>query len=86
MNEIVNEVTLVLRRWDKETGLTERTQVYPTLDALYSACLNVADTDLIDRIIIRGQDAVGKERVVTFVFQSVTVTAPETIIGDELIE
>jgi hypothetical protein len=75
MNEIVSEVTLVLRRWDKESGLTEHEQVYPTLDALYSACLNAQDTDLIDRIIIRGQDDKGAERVVTFVFQSVTVTS-----------
>ncbi len=79
MDETVSEVTLVLRRWDKETGLTERTQVYPTLEALYSACLNAGDTDLIDRIIIRGQDTGGKERVVTFVFQSVTVSAPENV-------
>ena len=77
MDETVRELTLVLRRWDKDTGLTERTQVYPTLAALYSACLNVDDTDLIDRIIIRGLDAGGKERVVTFVFQSVTVSAPD---------
>lgn len=75
MNETVSEVTLVLRRWDKESGLTEHEQVYPTLDALYSACLNAQDTDLIDRIIIRGQDDKGAERVVTFVFQSVTVTS-----------
>jgi hypothetical protein len=75
MNETVSEVTLVVRRWDKEAGLTEHTQVYPTLDALYSACLNAKDTDLIDRIIIRGQDEGGAERVVTFVFQSVTVSS-----------
>jgi hypothetical protein len=49
--------------------------VYPTLDALYSACLNAKDTDLIDRIIIRGEDEGGAERVVTFVFQSVTVSS-----------
>ena len=73
MNETVNEVTLILRRWDQESGLTEHTRVYPSLESLYSACLNVGDTDLIDRIIIRGQDGSGKERVLTFVFQSVTV-------------
>lgn len=75
MKETINEVTLVLRRWDKESGLTEHTRVYPSLEALYSACLNVGDTDLIDRLIIRGNDEAGQERVLTFVFQSVTVSS-----------
>ncbi len=74
MKETINEVTLVLRRWDRESGLTEHTRVYPSLEALYSACLNVGDTDLIDRLIIRGSDEAGKDRVLTFVFQSVTVS------------
>jgi hypothetical protein len=74
MEETIHDVTLVLRRWDKESGLTEHTRVYPSLEALYRACLNAGDTDLVDRLIIRGSDQVGKERVVTFVFQSVTVS------------
>jgi hypothetical protein len=74
MNETIHEVTLVLRRWDKESGLTEHTRVYPSIEALFSACLNVGDIDLVDRLIIRGNDGAGKERVVTFVFQSVTVS------------
>ena len=74
MEETIHEVTLVMRRWDKESGLTEHPRVYPSLEALYRACLNVGDADLVDRLIIRGNDEVGKERVVTFVFQSVTVS------------
>ena len=74
MNETVTNATLVFRTWDKESGLTEHTQMHPTLESLYSACLTAKDTDLIDRIIIRGHDAAGKERVVTFVFQSVTIS------------
>ncbi len=73
MTETVNEVTLILRRWDRESGLSEHARVYPSLDSLYSACLGVSDPDLIDRIIIRGRDDTGKERILTFVFQSVTV-------------
>jgi len=73
MPETVSEVTLILRRWDEESGLTEHTQVYPSLDSLFSACLNIHSPDLIDRVIIRGQDSHGNERVLTFVFQSVTV-------------
>jgi hypothetical protein len=74
MNETVSEVTLVFRNWDRESGLTEHAQVHPSLEALYSACLTAKDTDLIDRIIIRGRDAAGRERVVTFMFQSVTIS------------
>lgn len=74
MKETINDLTLVLRRWDKDSGLTEHTRVYPSLEALYSACLNMGDADLVDRLIIRGSDGAGKERVVTFVFQSVTVS------------
>ena len=72
MSEIISDVTLVLRRWDKEAGLTEHLQVYPTLNSLYTACLTLPNTDLIDRLIIRGRDETGKERVLTFVFQSET--------------
>jgi len=74
MNETVTDVTLVFRNWDQEAGLTEHAQVHPSLEALYSACLTAGDTDLIDRIILRGQDAEGHERIVTFVFQSVTIS------------
>jgi hypothetical protein len=74
MNETVSDVTLVFRNWDQHAGLTEHTQVHPTLEALYSACLTAKEADLIDRIIIRGHDANGHERIVTFVFQSVTVS------------
>ena len=73
MSEHVHEVTLVTRRWDKQSGLTEAEHVFPTLDALFSACLNVTGPDLIDRLTIRGRDANGKERTLNFVFQSVTV-------------
>lgn len=74
MSETVTDVTLVFRNWDREAGLTEHTQVHPSLEALYTACLTAKDTDLIDRIILRGRDDAGKERIVTFVFQSVTVS------------
>ena len=74
MKETVAEVTLVFRNWNRESGLTERTQLHPTLDSLFSACLKAGDADLIDRIVIRGQDDKGKEQVVTFVFQSVTIS------------
>jgi hypothetical protein len=74
MNETVSEVTLVYRNWNRESGLTERNQPHPTLDSLFKACLTAGDEELIDRVIIKGRDAEGKEQTVTFVFQSVTVS------------
>lgn len=73
MNETVSEVTLIYRNWNREYGLTERNQPHPTLDSLFKACLTANDDDLIDRVVIKGKDAEGREQTVTFVFQSVTV-------------
>lgn len=73
MDERATEVTLILRSWNKQEGLTEHSRVYRSLGELYSACLNVEDPQLIDRIIIRGRGAADVERVLTFVFQSATV-------------
>ena len=75
MSATVNELTLVFHRWNKESGITEHAQVFPSLEALYDACLSAESTDLIDRVIISGQDGEGHERVITFVFQSVTVSS-----------
>ncbi len=72
MSEKVYEVKLITRQWDRQTGLTETEHVFPTLDGLFSACLNLTHRELIDRLAIRGQDANGKERTLNFVFQSVT--------------
>lgn len=73
MSEHVHEVKLVTRRWDRQSGLTETEHVFPTLDALFNACVNVTSPELIDRLTIRGRDSNGRERTLNFVFQSVTV-------------
>ena len=74
MNPEVTDCTLILRRWDKETGLIETPAAFASLEELYAKCLATADPALIDRIIIRGRDTKGVPQVVTFVFQSITVT------------
>ena len=75
MNEHVNEIYLVVRRWDKKAGLNEHAQPYTTIDSFFAACLKVENPELIERLIINGVDSSGKERTMTFVFQSVTVDA-----------
>jgi hypothetical protein len=65
---------IVLRQWQHGAGLTEVPRVFHTLEDLYTQCLSTADPELIDRVVIEGEDETGKARVVTFVFQSITVS------------
>ena len=69
----VSAGTIVLRHWDR-TGLTETPQSFHSLDELYAYCLAVTDPQVVDRIVIMGHDEAGHPRVLTFVFQSITVT------------
>jgi hypothetical protein len=66
--------TIVLRFWDRTQGLREIPQGFNSLDELYAQCLAVDAPEVIDRIIIQGVDAAGQPRVVTFVFQSITIS------------
>ncbi|MBI3242305.1 MAG: hypothetical protein HYZ49_08440 [Chloroflexi bacterium] len=73
MSERVAEILLIIRRWDPNTGLSEHALSYPDLESLYDACLKVEPPDLVERIVIRGQDESGQERTLTLSFQSVTI-------------
>lgn len=75
MTATVLEGKIVLRQWNRTAGLTETPQAFHSLDELYDACIATTDPQLIDRIIISGEDAQGQPRVLTFVFQSITVTS-----------
>ena len=74
MGTEVQECAIILRRWDKDAGLIETPVAFKSLDELYAACLATENPSLIDRIIIRGCNDDGVPQVVTFVFQSITVT------------
>jgi hypothetical protein len=65
---------VIFRRWDKNTGLDETETEFSSLDDLFELCLQTNDPLLVDRVVIEGQDKDGAVRVVTLVFQSVTVT------------
>ena len=73
MKEHVTEINLIVRSWNKQDGLNERAEKFTSLDQFFTACLNVGNPELIDRLIINGTDSNDKERTLTFVFQSVTV-------------
>ena len=73
MQAKVTEGTIVLRQWGR-TGLTETPKTFHSLDELYAYCLGTTDPEVVDRIVIHGRDEHGQPRVLTFVFQSITVT------------
>jgi hypothetical protein len=65
---------VIFRRWDRQSGLDEIAAPFETLDDLFALCLEANDPLLVDRVSIEGVDENGAQRVVTLVFQSVTVS------------
>jgi hypothetical protein len=74
MSPAIQDCTMIRRRWDKAVGLIETPEAFASLEELYTLCLATTDPALIDRIIIRGRNAEGTPQIVTFIFQSITVT------------
>ena len=74
MSTHINRSRVIFRHWDHETGLDEVERAFTTLEDLFTLCLHATDTLLVDRVVIEGQDAEGTRRVVTLIFQSVTVS------------
>lgn len=71
----ITEGTIVRREWEHAQGLRERSLSFHSLDELYALCLATDAPQVIDRIVIQGIDAHNQPRVVTFVFQSITVSS-----------
>lgn len=70
----VQKGVVIFRRWDKHSGLDETSAPFSTLDDLFELCLQANDPLLVDRVTIEGIDATSARRVVTLVFQSVTIS------------
>jgi hypothetical protein len=66
---------IVLREWQRQTGLRETHLPVTSLEALFELCLEVASPELIDRIVLRGYDAEDNLRRISFEFQSITITS-----------
>ncbi|PYS89361.1 MAG: hypothetical protein DMF64_17905 [Acidobacteria bacterium] len=62
---------LVLRRLTTDDGIVETNLPIKTLEELYNYCVTKTEPHLIERILLTGQDAGGRARLLTFVFQSV---------------
>lgn len=70
----VHHGTVIFRRWDRHAGLDETATTFVSLDDLFKLCLQSNDPILVDRVTIEGKDSSGAPRVVTLVFQSVTLS------------
>lgn len=70
----VENGTVIFRRWDRHVGLDETSMTFSSLDDLFGLCLQANDPMLVDRVTIEGKDSSGTPRVVTLVFQSVTIS------------
>lgn len=74
MSATVHKGTVIFRRWDRHSGLDEISTSFSSLADLFELCLQANDPKLVDRVTIEGEDSSGTPRVVTLVFQSVTVS------------
>lgn len=71
----VTNGTIIFRQWNRTSGLSETAQSFRSLDELYALCLSIKDPEIIDRIVIEGQDAQTQRRVIAFEFQSITISS-----------
>lgn len=72
MEPNVKECQLILRQLRPGAGITETRQGINSLEELYAYCVTAPDLRLVDRLVITGQDEHGRDRALTFTFQSVS--------------
>lgn len=67
----LHSCTLILRQLTAGSGITETKLPITTLEELFTQCVSKTDPHLIERLLIAGQDAQGRPRLLSFTFQSV---------------
>jgi hypothetical protein len=72
MKHTVQECALILRQLSPERGVAETNLPIKSLEELYDFCLTMKEPRLLERIIIAGEDARGRKRLLTFTFQSIS--------------
>ncbi len=65
------ECRLILRQLKPTSGITETQVSVTSLEELFNLCVG-ADPHLIDRLLITGQDSHGRQRLLSFTFQSIS--------------
>lgn len=64
---------VIFRQWDNKTGLQEIETSFSSLSELFDLCSQARAPQLVDRVVIEGEDSTGAARVLSLAFQSVTV-------------
>jgi|RhiMetdeSRZDD1v2_1073273.scaffolds.fasta_scaffold21165_8 hypothetical protein len=64
---------VVYRTWTEDEGLHESEAEFHTLEELYSRCLGAANSNVINRLVLTGEDERGEARSVIFTFRAMTV-------------
>jgi len=62
----------ILIRERTADGLRESRSAFATLDELYALCLSIHEPQLIEGLILRGEDQDGQPRTLAFAFRSLT--------------
>jgi hypothetical protein len=70
----VIEGDLILRAWDRTADISQTSARFSSLDEPYAYYLAASEPQLIDRIVIHGHDDLDQPRILTFVFQEITVS------------
>ncbi len=74
MSVKVEKGKIIFRQWDNIVGLQETEVPFRSVEDLFELCLEVSDPRMVERVVIEGEDDRGKPHVITFVFQSLTIT------------
>ena len=68
----VDQGKVIYRLWAKGKGLEESEKAFRSLDELFELCVSAENPDLVDRIVLEGNDQQGSRRTLVFTFQSST--------------
>ncbi|MFL6207982.1 MAG: hypothetical protein ACJ74W_03990 [Pyrinomonadaceae bacterium] len=72
MEAAMQTCDLIMRQLRPGAGVVETTVPVATLEELFAFCIAKADPQIVERLLLTGQDAEGRPRLLTFTFQSVT--------------
>lgn len=70
MKPRLQKCTLVVRRLGRNSAISESEVEVASLEQLFDECLALAERQLLERLVIAGRDASGRERSLVFAFHS----------------
>jgi hypothetical protein len=70
MKATLQKCTLVVRRLGRDSAISESDVEVASLEHLFDECLSLAERHLLERLVVAGRDARGRQRSLVFTFQS----------------